>query len=182
MNYEDKFRVYGPYKNYKGRKFVIIFDKNNKRRTVSYPKWIMECHLGRELHPDLETVDHWDSNFENNDLSNLRIMPRDEHSANDTRRVKLLKFKCPICKKDFERSPRIIRLKAKTNSSGPFCSKQCSGKYSRLLQLNKIKTLKKQKHTKSEYYKKKYVESKEFIAIKKIAMKFSEILKEFNLI
>lgn len=158
MPYEDKFTVYGPYAiKDNTRKIVIVVDKNGVRRTVSYPKWIMECQVGRPLDNNLETIDHWDSNIDNNNLDNLRIVPRDEHSADDTRRVKLVKFKCAWCDSEFERSPRLVRDKSRKNKAGPFCSRPCAGKYSRMLQLKLIDKLGPQPLVDSEYYKKKYV-------------------------
>lgn len=156
MSYEDNFTVYGPYSRKNSRQIVIVVDNKGVRRTVSYPKWILECQLGRPLDQDLETVDHIDSNFLNNDLNNLRIMPRDEHSAEDTRRVKNVKFNCAWCQKEFERSPRLIRDKAKKNKAGPFCNRACAGKYSRMLQLKLIDKFDAQQAVDSEYYKKKY--------------------------
>lgn len=152
-------KVHGPYKRKDNRQIVIIVENNGKRRTVSYPKWLMELQLGRKLDPDLETVDHLDSNFDNNDLSNLRIVPRNEHSADDTRRVKPVKFKCAWCDKEFERSPRLVRDKARKNKAGPFCSRTCAGKYSRMLQLKLIDKFDTQPVVDSEYYKKKYVKA-----------------------
>lgn len=156
MAYGDDLKVYGPYTRSDGRQIVITVNRKGERQTVSYPKFILQKHLGRSLNPDLETVDHWDSNFLNNDLSNLRIVPRHEHSADDTRRVKLVKFKCVWCKKKFERSPRRLRDKAKKNQAGPFCSRKCAGKYSRNLQLKLINRLDSQPAMDSHYYKRKY--------------------------
>lgn len=150
-------QVYGPYTRPNGRRLVIVVDKNGKRRTVSYPKWLLEQQLKRKLDPDKETVDHIDSNLHNNELSNLRIMPRDEHSKEDTRRVKWIDFSCPWCDKTFSRSPRLVRDKAKKNRSGPFCSRNCAGKYSRMLQLKLIDKLAPQPYIVSEYFKKKNV-------------------------
>jgi hypothetical protein len=152
-------KVHGPYKRKDGRQIVIVIENNGSRRTVSYPKWLMELQLGRRLDPDLETVDHIDSNFENNDLNNLRIVPRDEHSADDTRRVKPVKFTCAWCDKEFERSPRLVRDKSRKNKAGPFCSRGCAGKYSRMLQLKLIDKFDAQPTVDSEYYKKKYVKA-----------------------
>ncbi len=153
-------KVHGPYKRKSdGRQIVIIIENNGKRRTVSYPKWLMEMQLGRKLDPDLETVDHVDSNIDNNDISNLRVVPRQEHSADDTRRVKLVKFTCAWCDKEFERSPRLVRDKAKKNKAGPFCSRGCAGKYSRMLQLKLVEKLDVQPAVDSEYYKRKYVKA-----------------------
>lgn len=157
MAYADDFVVHGPYKRRDGRQIVIVIDDKGKRRTVSYPKWLMELQVGRKLDPNLETVDHIDSNFENNDINNLRIVPRDQHSADDTRRVKYVKFTCAWCDKEFERSPRLVRDKAKKNKAGPFCSRTCAGKYSRKLQLKLIEKLDSQPIVDSEYYKRKYV-------------------------
>lgn len=151
------FKIWGPYKRKDGRKIVIVVENNGKRRTVSYPKWLIELQLGRKLDPNLETVDHIDSDIDNNDLDNLRVVPRKEHSADDTRRVKHVEFECAWCDKKFTRSPRLIRDKAKKGKAGPFCSRMCAGKYSRQLQLKLIDKLDVQPAIDSEYFKRKYV-------------------------
>lgn len=157
MAYGDDFKVFGPYRRQDGRQIVIVVEHNGKRRTVSYPKWLMELQTGRRLDPNLETVDHIDSNFENNDINNLRLVPRDEHSGDDTRRVKPVRFCCAWCNKEFDRQPRLVRDKARKNKAGPFCSRKCAGKYSRMLQLKLIDKLDTQPVIDSEYYKRKYV-------------------------
>jgi len=148
-------KVHGPYRRQDGRQIVIIKQDNGKSRTVSYPKFIMEQHLGRILDPDLESVDHLDFDFNNNDISNLRLVPRDQHSADDTRRVKLIDLECDMCGEKFQRSPRIIRDKAKKGNTGKFCSRKCSGKYSRKLQLKQMDKLPAQEFIASEYYRRK---------------------------
>lgn len=161
----DNFIVYGPYSRENGRQLVIVVDRNGVRRTVSYPKWLMEMHLGRKLDKDLETIDHLDGDFTNNDLNNLRVVPRDEHSADDTRRVKNIKFTCAWCNKDFERSPRLVRDKSKKNKAGPFCSRQCAGRYARRLQLKLIDKMGPQPYIDSEYYKRKNIVATAAISI-----------------
>lgn len=150
-------QIYGPYTRPNGRRLIIEVSHRGKRRTVSYPKWLLEQQLGRKLHPDKETVDHIDSDLNNNDINNLRIMPRKEHSTEDTRRVKFVDFQCPWCDKNFARSPRLVRDKSKKKKAGPFCSRRCAGKYSRKLQLKLIDKLGPQPFLISEYYKKKNV-------------------------
>ena len=168
MAYGSDMKVYGPYYNgrYK-RKIVIVVDKNGKRRTVSYPKWLMELQIGRQLGID-ETVDHRDGDHENDDINNLQILPRREHSADDTRRVKKVKLRCAWCDKPFERSPRLLRDKARKGMAGPFCSRSCAGKYSRQLQQKLIDKMNPQKAVDSEYYKRKHAQ----IIVEPVSYKF----------
>lgn len=155
-------KVFGPYQkgDGTGRKIVIIREDDGSTRTVSYPKWIMEQHLGLDAQDkDQFTVDHKDYNIDNNNIDNLQIIPRKEHSTLDTRRVKLVKFKCNTCDKEFERSPRLVRDKSKKGNTGIFCGRQCAGKYSRKLQLGQIERLPVQPYLQSEYYRKKNVQA-----------------------
>jgi hypothetical protein len=145
-------KTYGPYTRQDGRKIVIVVNDDGYRKTMSYPKYLLQEHLGYPLSID-QTVDHIDRDHNNNDINNLRIMPRSEHSRDDTRRVKLLKFVCSMCQKDFERSPRLIRDKSKKGKSGPFCSRQCAGRYARQLQLKLLDKLPGQPYIESEYYR-----------------------------
>lgn len=170
----DEMRVLGPYEKPNGRKFVVIIERSGKRRTMAYPKWLMSEHLGRELSMD-ETVDHWDSDLSNNSIENFRILPRDVHSAEDTKRVYLVKCKCSWCDKEFERSPRLLRERSKKNKSGPFCSKSCAGKYARSIQLKLVDKFDVQPSVDSTYYKRKYVE-----ASLSILEKYDDIEFEFE--
>jgi HNH endonuclease len=145
-------QVFGPYRNKAGRPFMIIIDEQGNRRTLSKARWVMEQHLGRPLHPDEETIDHIDGDKENDDISNLQLLPRSEHSAKDTRRVKLEKFICPECGKEFERSPRLIRDKSKKGCHGIFCTRSCSAKYNRKVQLGLVDKLPVQPYLESEYW------------------------------
>jgi len=146
------YKLYGPFtRSNDGRKIVIIKNDDGTSKTISYPKHLMQQYLGRELTCD-ETVHHKDGNHDNNDLNNLELIPRSEHSANDTRRVKKVKFHCAWCNKEFERSPRLVRDKAKKGKVGPFCDRTCAGKYSRHLQLKLIDKFDVQPMIDSEYY------------------------------
>jgi len=150
---QAKEKTFGPYTRPDNRKIVIVVYETGNRRTVSYPKWLMEQHLGRQLDKNTETVDHIDRNHSNDQLSNLRIVERKQHSADDTRRVKLVDFTCSMCRKPFQRSPRLVRDKNKKGSRGIFCSRQCSGKYARLRQLGQIDKFPVQPFIESEYYR-----------------------------
>lgn len=151
-------KVLGPYsRKSDGRQIVIVIDNKGNRHTVSYPKFILEEHLGRKLDRDKETVDHINYDINDNRIENLRIVPRREHSYQDTRRVKMIKLKCLWCDKPYERSPRLLRDKSKKGTTGGFCSRSCAGKYSRALQLKQIDKFPVQPFVESEYYRMKNV-------------------------
>lgn len=146
-------KVYGPYIRKDGRKHVIIISEDGTRKTVSYPKWLMEQHLGRQLDPNLETIDHIDGDFTNNDISNLRIIPRSKHTSEDNIRAKLVEVTCVLCGAKVFRRAVDIRHHSKQGKSGPFCSRSCAGKYGTLIQNNIVEKMPIQKPVDSIYYK-----------------------------
>ena len=130
-------KIYGPYTRKDGRKHVILYDpETQKRTTVSYPKYLMEQHLGRKLGPD-ETVDHKDDDFTNDSLDNLQILTRVENikKAARLRPAEILDFKCSICNINFTLdAPTYRHNQVNNNRAGPFCSRSCAGKYSTSIQ------------------------------------------------
>lgn len=131
-------KVYGPYTRKDGRKHVVLYD-GTKRQTVSYPKWLMEQHIGRELTPD-ETVDHKDRNFTNNSLDNLQILTRAEHTSLDVRRVKVVEVVCIGCSKKLVRRGGDVHGNAKAGKAGPFC-RPCAGTYGANVRNKRIEKL-----------------------------------------
>jgi len=126
-----KDKVYGPYKINSGREIVIIKYKDGTRRTMSYPKYLMEKRIGRKLRKD-ETVDHINRNFLDNTPSNMQVLKRSKHSKEDARRLKPITFRCPVCGRFFRRSgKRLVRIyeRKKMRKAGPFCRSRCQGKY-----------------------------------------------------
>lgn len=73
-------KEYRCYKNLckDGRIRCVLVYNDGTKRTISYPKLLMENYLGRSLLPE-EQVHHIDENPLNNDLSNLMIVLRGEH-------------------------------------------------------------------------------------------------------
>ena len=67
--------VYGPYKSRNGRQVVVLIGEDGKRKTMSYPKYLMQQHLGKDV-GDL-TTQHKDGDHQNQDLNNLELLPRD---------------------------------------------------------------------------------------------------------
>jgi hypothetical protein len=120
-------KVYGPYLRKDGRKHVILI-QGKTRRTVSYPRFLVEEFLGRVLSPE-ETVDHIDRDFTNNDLDNLRVVPRSKHISEDVLRAKVITKPCVRCSKSVETNAGKINRARKLGKAHPFCSKSCSGVY-----------------------------------------------------
>lgn len=122
-------RVYGPYLRRDGRKHVVLWWSKDRHRTISYPKWLMEQRLGRELDPDLETVDHIDRVLGNNSTNNFQLLPRPEHTSIDNKRAVPLSVICVWCRSSFQVRRAAFNRHRRNGKVGPFCSKQCSGEY-----------------------------------------------------
>jgi len=128
MGLTDK--VYGPYERPDGRKHVIVI-KNNIRRTVSYPKYLMEQHLGRELDPDLETVDHINDDFTDDRIENLQILTRPDHTRQDAKPAEMMECICDVCGIHFTILASQFRHNQEVQGrTGPYCSRSCAGKSS----------------------------------------------------
>ena len=132
-------KVYGPYIRKKdSRKHVVIYDPTAtpKRTTVSYPKYLMEQHLGRKLTDD-ETVDHIDEDYTNDAISNLRIIPRADNAKRSAPKMILVDGQCAMCGVTFTLTRAQMKLERQGRKcAGPFCGKVCQGKYSRSVQLS----------------------------------------------
>lgn len=121
------YKVYGPYKRKDGRKHVIHYDGIH-RITQSYPRYLMEEHLGRVLH-DWEHVDHINNDFTDDRIENLQILSQPKNTRKSSKSAEYLSFICPVCFAEFERSASSYRDKQlKQNKAGPYCSKRCAGK------------------------------------------------------
>lgn len=136
--YLDNIRkVLGPYKRKDGREHVIVYLHDGTKMTRSYPKYLMEIHLGRELDPDLETIDHIDRNFCNNELSNLQILTRKRNAEKSALRAKDVYCDCLQCGINFKLS-KTQRKNRSDGKAGPFCSKSCVGKYGKSVQISGV--------------------------------------------
>lgn len=142
MVYKDCI-IKGPYLRKKDNRLIVIATYNNGyKTTISYPKYLMEVHLGRYLE-DEETIDHIDNNPLNNDITNLRVLKRNIHTYEDALRNKDILVRCTFCGKEFSIKGDKVHCRNRKDryQSGYFCSRQCSGKYGKNIQLGLIKPI-----------------------------------------
>lgn len=103
-------------------------------KTISYPKYLMELEIGRQLLPN-EHVHHKDRNPLNNELSNLKIMTNKDHAAEHMRKYYDTTAICSWCGKEFlwtglqQQRFYSERRTGRHKSELPFCSRECSGRY-----------------------------------------------------
>lgn len=111
---------------------VMLNGSRSHSTTMSYPKWLMQQHLKRDLSPN-EHVDHIDGDIDNNDLSNLQLLSPEDNSrkwwqqsgALDRAYIELV---CQTCGCAFKRTRSQEEGRIAKNRSGPFCGKTCVGK------------------------------------------------------
>lgn len=117
-----------------------MYKLDGKHKSLSYPKYLMECHLGRYLE-EWETVDHIDEDFTNDDINNLRVISRLDNIARSVKRNHDVEMVCPECEVKFTipgNKLNDVKHNSKKGKSGPFCGKSCAGKYSQKIQVGKI--------------------------------------------
>lgn len=122
-------KIYGPYIRKDNRKHIIIVGDDGSKRTQSYPRFVMEQHLGRSLLKE-ETVDHIDNNFNNNSIENLQILSLSENvkKATALKPVQIYEFLCPCCGKSSSKPMNWVKHNWKLGKKGPYCSRKCAGK------------------------------------------------------
>lgn len=136
-------KIYGPYlRKSDGRQMITIKKEDGKITSKSYPRFLVEKNI---LLKEEETVHHKDGNPLNNEISNLEILNRKEHASKDSKKLKEKVFECPICFKVFSLSGSRLRNFfyncKKRKKAGPFCSRECAGKYGAFLQNGYIQKL-----------------------------------------
>lgn len=142
--YPEYDRVTGPYLRKDGRKHIcfnntaLIKGDKNKKRTVSWPKALVEVKENRRLLIS-ETVDHHDEDFTNDKIDNLKILTRRANiiksfELNPERAKGWFTGTCSICDEKFIRPLKVVEHNLKQGKAGPFCSKSCAGKWSTMQQ------------------------------------------------
>ena len=136
MVYEEG-KIYGPYTRKDGRQHIVVVYPDGTKRTVSYPKYLVEMYLNRYLDED-ETVDHINGDVSDNSKENLQVIKRSDHVSLDVKRYKEKSFRCPLCNTEFKLSGRYLYgaiLNRRRGKAGPFCSRSCAGSYSKGIQM-----------------------------------------------
>lgn len=123
-------KIYGPYIRKDGRSHICIHYEDGKKQTKSYPRYLMEQHLGRELTIQ-ETVDHINNDFTDNRIENLQILTltsniQKQHQLNPRKQIT---FICPNCQQEVTKWENNIKGNLKKGKSGPYCSRKCAGQY-----------------------------------------------------
>lgn len=97
---------------------------------------VVENHLMRLLDPN-EVVHHLNENKKDNRIENLEVMSANQHAVLHAqgKETKLVELRCPSCHALFIRH-RIQTHLVKKNNSYCCCSRSCSGRFSRMIQLN----------------------------------------------
>lgn len=120
--------------NKEPRKLVILVNFNNTRKTISYARYLMSCHIGRYL-SDNEQVDHIDNNPLNDIIENLQILSQIDNikkslaHRNISKRYEM--FICPVCNKKFSVPyNQVVSKFSKDSNYKPCCSRSCGGKKS----------------------------------------------------
>lgn len=131
MNPYNGARIYGPYLRVDGRKHVICLFVDGSRKTVSFPKYLVECNIGRTL-DSFEEVHHINGDFTDDSLENLEVVNKRDHAKLHVRRLISLDILCPVCQREFSLNARQINdviqnRRAGKAKTGPYCSRECAG-------------------------------------------------------
>jgi hypothetical protein len=106
-------KIYGPYnQTYEAREIIVLYYSDKVKRTLSYPKYLMERKLGRLLEQN-ETVDHIDEASINNNIENLQILSREDNIRKS--QSKYGNIDCLVCNKSFKQK----------YSYSKYCSNKC---------------------------------------------------------
>jgi hypothetical protein len=110
---------------------VICIFPNGSRKTVSYPKYLVEVAMGKLLEKD-ECIHHINGDEQDNRLENFEIINRNQHPQKHAKIPLAIDFICPVCEVEFTLDGKELQYlirsrRAKPNQSGPFCSRRCAG-------------------------------------------------------
>lgn len=110
-----------------GRKYVkLVKPGTDEQITLMLSRALITVQLNRIL-SEHETVDHIDRDKTNDNISNLQLLGRQSHSAEDAIRGEVSPINCPICNVEYYPSLNDI-WNLKNINIIPVCSKKCRKK------------------------------------------------------
>lgn len=108
--------------------YAVRYEDGSKR-TVLQHREVVEQSLGRRL-ASTEIVHHRNHDKTDNRLDNLEVLSNSDHASHHAQRpIEWADAKCLGCGKEWRIRASVLRGNAKKGRVGPFCSKQCSGRY-----------------------------------------------------
>jgi endogenous inhibitor of DNA gyrase (YacG/DUF329 family) len=127
---------YGPYQTKFGHLFWVDTYDDGSRRSVWVHREMMETHLGRKLGDD-EVVHHKNEQPADNRIDNFEIKTRADHTRDHQDPPEMMEIECPQCHAlVFVRAARQRHNQQRQGKAGPFCSKSCAGRWTRLRQID----------------------------------------------
>lgn len=128
----EGYKIYGPYKRKDNRQHVVAYKSKYFKYTISYPRYLMEIHLGRYLKIS-EDVHHIDNDVTNNALENFEIVNKRLHVSNHNRVYNFVTLFCVGCGKEVLLDPiqhrQLESNRRNKGTMGPYCSKSCNGHF-----------------------------------------------------
>lgn len=105
-----------------GRFYACLYSKNKsqKRKTISWARFLMSVFLGRFLDRG-EHVDHKNNVKSDDRIENLQILTQAENSKKSAKGRTMIDLICAFCGKSFQREKRQL----KKTTIGHFCNKKC---------------------------------------------------------
>lgn len=145
--YGEPCRLSRTYLCRDGRKRLdVIF--STWKKTYQLARVKLEIKLRRRLEK-WEDADHKDGDHTNDRFSNLQVLTKVENAAKAARRRKVKRIRCIECQNKFRPTRHQTDARAR-KKAGPFCSRKCSGRYGKEIQLGYRK--RSRSKTKVTYY------------------------------
>lgn len=121
----EGYKVYRRLDKKQSRYMAMLYNGKTKHRTtMSWARYVMSCHLGRELDKNIETVDHIDGDKLNDSLDNLQLLTRADNVRKSKKTLTLIELICPVCKAYFyRRRGQTHLIKGGKHSC---CSRECA--------------------------------------------------------
>ena len=134
-------QVYGPYieiskrkgKEKPRRNVVVLYGsgRSARRKKMAYSRWLMECHLQREL-TRYETVDHKDEDTLHDEISNYQIMSHGDNVRKSHCEPRMIEITCAGCgAKALKRERTVLSNQKYLGIKRNYCTRECAALHAR---------------------------------------------------